>query len=198
MTSSTAAPSPPVVGLRAVRTDDAARFREVFDGNFRALLGYAIRRAESVDDAADVVADTFLVAWRRIGEVPPGDAARLWLYGVARRVLANRRRGDIRRERLGEKLRLELVSAVPDPAETSDSGVVVRAAMARLNDSDRELLMLTGWDGLEPAEAATVLGLPARTVRTRLHRARKRLRNLLGDAFDCHEHQDDPTTRDEK
>ncbi|GAA2829592.1 RNA polymerase sigma factor [Kribbella solani] len=181
-----------------MRTDDAARFREVFDGNFRALLGYAIRRAESVDDAADVVADTFLVAWRRIGEVPPGDAARLWLYGVARRVLANRRRGDIRRERLGEKLRLELVSAVPDPAETSDSGVVVRAAMARLNDSDRELLMLTGWDGLEPAEAATVLGLPARTVRTRLHRARKRLRNLLGDAFDCHEHQDDPTTRDEK
>ncbi|MEU4191580.1 RNA polymerase sigma factor [Kribbella sp. NPDC026611] len=200
MTSSTAAHSPPPAGIRSVGGDDKERFRRLFDANFRKLLAYALRRVESAEDAADVVSDTMLIAWRRLPEVPADDAARLWLYGVARRVLANHRRGDDRRERLGERLRSELVNAVPDLAEASDSAVVVRAAMARLGDSDRELLMLTGWDGLNPSEAATVLGLPGRTVRTRLHRARRRLGKLLGDAFEApgHERNDNPPTEEER
>ncbi|WP_051084593.1 RNA polymerase sigma factor [Kribbella catacumbae] len=169
--------------LRAVRGEDEERFRTLFESHVRELLGYALRRTRSPDDAADVVGETMLVAWRRLGEVPADGTARLWLYGVARRVLANHRRGLIRRERLGERLRYELDQVVPDPADAVESGAVLRAAIARLGEDDRELIMLTTWEGLDPGEAAVVLGVPARTVRTRLHRARGRLRKLLGDAF---------------
>jgi RNA polymerase sigma-70 factor (ECF subfamily) len=180
MTSTPSPPSP--VALRTV-PDRELRFRELFDDNFRQLLGYALRRVSSPDDAADIVAETLLVAWRRLDEVPVDGTARLYLYGVARRVLANHRRGEIRRDRLAERLRLQLAEATPDPTSMTDSTVAIRDALSRLSDSDRELLMLTGWDGLDPREAAVVLGVPARTVRTRLHRARARLRDAVGDAF---------------
>ncbi|MEV6286870.1 RNA polymerase sigma factor [Kribbella sp. NPDC051770] len=178
---STSSPPPPAdVGALP---DHDRRFRELFDNEFRPLLGYALRRVGSPDDAADVVAESMLVAWRRIDEVPVDGTARLWLYGVARRVVANHRRGELRRDRLAGRLRQHLVEALPDHAELTGSAAVIRQAMAGLNDDDRELLMLTAWDGLEPREAAIVLGVPARTVRTRLHRARSRLRKSLGDAF---------------
>ncbi|TCC49771.1 RNA polymerase sigma factor [Kribbella capetownensis] len=179
----TSTPSPPrAVALRAV-SDRELRFRELFENNYRHLLGYALRRVASPDDAADIVADTMLVAWRRFDEVPVDGTARLYLYGVARRVLANHRRGEIRRDRLAERLRLQLAEATPDQTSLADSTVAIREALAKLSDNDRELLMLTGWDGLDPREAAVVLGVPARTVRTRLHRARVRLRRVVGDAF---------------
>lgn len=180
MTSTPSPPSP--VALRAV-PDDELRFRELFEATFRPLLGYALRRVASPDDAADIVAETMLVAWRRIDEVPAGGAARPYLYGVARRVIANHRRGELRRDRLAEKLRLQLAELTPDVTSLSESSTTIRDGLARLSDSDRELIMLTGWDGLDPREAAVVLGVPARTVRTRLHRARARLRHALGDAF---------------
>lgn len=184
----TSTPSPPrPVQLRAV-SDQELRFRELFARNSRELLCFALRRVGSPEDAADIVAETMLVAWRRIGEVPVDGTARLWLYGVARRVLANHRRGQTRRERLGERLRRQLTHVTPDPADGIDSTTVIRAAMANLSDGDRELLMLTGWEGLDPREVAIVLGIPARTVRTRLHRARTRLRKALGDAFDLDGH----------
>lgn len=190
--TSTQSPLSPVA-LRAV-PDRELRFRELFDDNFRQLLGYALRRVSSPDDAADIVADTLLVAWRRLDEVPADGTARLYLYGVARRVLANHRRGEIRRDRLTERLRLQLAEATPDQTSMSDSTIAIRDALSRLSDSDRELLMLTGWDGLDPREAAVVLGVPARTVRTRLHRARARLREAVGDAFtgDGHVRDDQP------
>jgi RNA polymerase sigma-70 factor (ECF subfamily) len=79
----------------AAVTDDAhIRFRRLFDDAERDLLAYALRRVDRPEDAADVVAETFLVAWRRLDDVPPGAQARLWLYGVARRQLANQRRGN--------------------------------------------------------------------------------------------------------
>jgi RNA polymerase sigma-70 factor (ECF subfamily) len=84
------------------------RFRRVYAVNFEPLLAYAMRRVGQPEDAADVVAETFLVAWRRIGELPPEAEARLWLYGVARRVLANHHRGGDRRDRLGERPRQRL------------------------------------------------------------------------------------------
>ncbi|MEI8406241.1 MULTISPECIES: RNA polymerase sigma factor [unclassified Kribbella] len=179
----TSTPSPPrPVELRPV-PDHELRFRELFANHFRTLLGYALRRVGSPEDAADIVAETMLVAWRRIDEVPADDTARLYLYGVARRVLANHRRGQLRRDRLAERLRLQLAEVTPDPAAFSDSATVIRDGLAQLTDDDRELIMLTAWDGLGPREAAVVLGLPSRTVRTRLHRARARLRKAVGDAF---------------
>ena len=91
-------------------TDDAStdRFRRLFGDHERELLAYALRRVDRPEDAADVVAETFLVAWRRMDRVPAGDEARLWLYGVARRQLANQRRGQLRRSRLADRLRSEL------------------------------------------------------------------------------------------
>ena len=179
--TSTPSPPPPVA-LRAV-PDDELRFRELFDSHFRELLGYALRRVASPEDAADIVGETMLVAWRRIGDVPVDETARLWLYGVARRVLANHRRGQLRRDRLTERMRLQLAEVTPDLASLADSNAVIQDGLAQLSDDDRELIMLTAWDGLDPREAAVVLGVPARTVRTRLHRARARLRKALGDAF---------------
>ncbi|TDD58177.1 RNA polymerase sigma factor [Kribbella antibiotica] len=179
----TSSPSPP---------EDA--FRELFAQNFRELLGYALRRCGSPDDAADVVADTMLVAWRRFDQVPTDGTARLWLYGVARRVLANHRRGAQRRDRLGERLRVELQDVVPDHAGDVEANAVVMAAMAGLSETDRELIMLTTWENLNPQEAAVVLDVPARVVRTRLHRARGRLRNLLGDAYGDRGHEREERT----
>jgi RNA polymerase sigma-70 factor (ECF subfamily) len=133
-----------------------------------------------------VVAETMTVAWRRIDEVPEGDAARLWLYGVARHVLANARRGARRRVRLGERLRRDVRAQVPDVAPGVAQRIEVRRALAALSPDDRELLQLTAWEGLGPAEVATVLGLSAVAVRSRLHRARARLREVLTDDLAPH------------
>jgi RNA polymerase sigma-70 factor (ECF subfamily) len=91
-----------------------ATFRRLYAEHGRAVLAYAVRRSIDAADAADVVADTFLVAWRRLPDVRAGDEARLWLYGVARRTLANQRRAERRRERLAERLRRELPTEVSD------------------------------------------------------------------------------------
>lgn len=157
------------------------RFSALYRAHFRDLLGFALRRTDRPEDAADVVADTFVVAWRRIDKVPPGGEARLWLYGVCRRTLANHTRSGNRRDRLGAKLRDTLAeSVVPDHGDTVAGNLSVTAALAELSRSDRELMQLTVWEGLEPREVALVLGIPARTVRTRLSRARARLREKLG------------------
>lgn len=166
-------------------TDHHDRFRELYTRHFDALLAYALRRVSRPEDAADVVADTFLVAWRRRSTLPVGDEAKLWLYGVARNMLANNRRGDRRRDRLGEALRERLAAspglwAVPDPAAGVAGDLAVRDALAGLADLDREVLMLTVWEELEPREIADVLGVSAQAVRTRLSRARARLRQRLG------------------
>ena len=93
--------------MRPADSSRRERFSALYADCYPRLLGYALRRTHTVEDAADVVAETFLVAWRRLEHVPPGDEARLWLYGVARRVLANQRRGERRRDRLEVRLLLE-------------------------------------------------------------------------------------------
>ncbi len=163
------------------RIDREERFRRVYSANFEALLAYAVRRVEQPPDAADVVAETFLIAWRREDEMPSGDETRLWLYGVARRVLANHHRGGVRRARLGELLRQRLTPADgTDPGTEVPERLAVRAALARLSPIDREVIALTVWEGLQPREAATVLQVSPEVVRTRLSRARARMRDLLG------------------
>jgi len=150
------------------------------DAHYDQLLGYALRRVDQPTDAADVVCEVLLATWRRIDEVPEGDEAILWLYGVARRTLANLRRGTRRRKALHERLRAQievLPAAGPEPPA---SGSVARALRA-LSDDDRELLTLTAWEGLSPAQIAAVTGVEAGTVRVRLHRARRRLEDRLGD-----------------
>lgn len=156
-------------------------FSRVYREQGQAVLAYALRRVEDREDAADVVAETFLIAWRRLGEVPSGEEARLWLYAVARRVIANLRRTERRRTRLGrrlaESLRTELAT---HPVPAGEAAEVLRA-MAGLSDGDRELLLLVSWEGLTPGEAAKVLEVSSLAARSRLHRARRRLRDLLED-----------------
>lgn len=176
----------------AVAQDDE-RFRALFDTHFRAVYAFALRRASTAEGAADVAAETFTVAWRRLEDIPDGEEARLWLYGVVRRVLSNAWRGERRRDLLVERLATvadERLAPVSGPAGESgpfdaDGGDVaasdVRDALAALADGDREVLVLSAWEELTPAEIATVLDLPPATVRTRLHRARARLRERLID-----------------
>ncbi len=155
-------------------------FRGLYVEHFDAVLGYALRRTERPEDAADVTAETFLVVWRRMAHVPEGDETRPWMYGVARRVLANHRRGNRRRSHLGQRLRQEVATVVPDSSDDVVQRADVTAAMQRLSGRDQEVLELHLWEGLEPREIAEVLGLSTVVVRPRLSRARARLRHLLG------------------
>ena len=159
------------------------RFHVLFETEARGVLGYALRRVESREDAADIVAETFSVAWRRIGDVPPDPESRLWLYGVARRILANQRRGVMRRERLADRMREQLRAGADtgagDEAPGDERALAVAEALATLPEQDREVLLLANWEGLTPTEIAVVIGVPPATARTRLHRARGRLRAEL-------------------
>ena len=158
-----------------------ARFNRLYREHGRAVLAYALRRVGGPDDAADVVAETFLVTWRRFAEVPTGDGALLWLYAVAGRVIANQRRAERRRTRLGARLAETLRTEIAThPAPRGEAAEILRA-MGELGAEDRELLMLVSWEGLAPGEAARVLGISALAARSRLHRARRRLRALIED-----------------
>src|SRR5215469_13461565 len=91
------------------------RFQAMYQACHAAVLGYVVRRTASPEDAADVIAETFLTCWRRLEEVPPGLEARLWLFGVARRTLANHHRGERRRLALADRLRDDLATAYDPP-----------------------------------------------------------------------------------
>lgn len=155
------------------------RFGQLYREQGRAILGYALRRVDDPEDAADVVAETFLVAWRRLGEVPVDAGARLWLYAVARRVIANLNRSERRRTRLGERLSETLRTELATRRAPSGEAAEALRAIGELGDEDRELLLLVSWEGLSPAQVAKVLGVSALAARSRLHRARRRLRALL-------------------
>jgi RNA polymerase sigma-70 factor (ECF subfamily) len=155
-----------------------ARFSRLYRDHEREILRYALRRSAEPQDAADVVAETFLVAWRRLGEVPVDEQARLWLYATARRVLANHQRGIKRRTRLAERLRSELRRQLPLQSATDRP---LLDALAAMSDTDRELLMLVAMEELSPSGAARVLGISTMAARTRLHRARRRLRARLAE-----------------
>lgn len=154
-----------------------ARFERLVAETNRELLAYALRRTKNPEDAADVVAETLLIAWRKLDKLPPGDEARLWLFGVARNVL---RRGASRQHlehAAVERLAGELREAIA-PVET-DGSPALRDALARLPEPQREVLLLAAWEELTPREIAAVTGVPVNLVRVRLHRARARLQREL-------------------
>jgi RNA polymerase sigma-70 factor, ECF subfamily len=155
------------------------RFERFFAADREAVLAYLLRRTGNRHDAADLLADTFLVAWRRLDDVPAGDETRPWLYGVARRVLANHHRGEGRRHALADRLRSELTEADDGPAPTLTDTSPAAAAFRSLPEQDRELLSLVAWEELDTAQIAITLGITRNAVRIRLHRARKRFAKLL-------------------
>jgi RNA polymerase sigma-70 factor, ECF subfamily len=155
------------------------RFSRLYRTQAGAILAYTLRRAATREDAADAAAETFLVAWRRLGELPAGGRERLWLYGVARRVLANQGRAERRRTRLGERLVEALRTELAMHSESDREAAEVMRAMGKLGEEDRELLLLVSGEELSPSEAAKVVGISPLAARSRLHRARRRLRAVV-------------------
>jgi RNA polymerase sigma factor (sigma-70 family) len=149
------------------------RFNALFASYGPDLVAYCGWRAGSQSDAQDAVAEVFLIAWRRLDDVPEGDDGRIWLYAAARRVIANQRRSTRRRRALQERLARE-----PAPVVEPRSGLdeLVHQALRKLGPRDREVLLLAEWEGLDPAQIAGVLGCLTVTARGRLHRARRRFR----------------------
>lgn len=142
------------------------------------VFAYACRHVGTVA-AQDVVSDVFVVAWRRIDEVP--EDALPWLLVVARNTIGNRRRGIARQHRLTDELanlqRSSTASVGAD--EVAIERRAMLAALAGLSSAEREAVLLTGWDGLSVAQAAVVAGCSRRAFELRLNRARNRLRRVL-------------------
>lgn len=165
-------------------------FRLLYESTYGHVLAYALRRTERAEDAAEVVAETFLIAWRRYEDVPDGENALPWLYGVARRVLANLRRSTSRRRQLTERLG-GLAEPIASPDMEVSELAPARAAYARLSSNDREWLGLVGWEGLGYSELAEVMGCSRNAARIRVYRARRRFARELarvGVDVKWHEH----------
>jgi RNA polymerase sigma factor (sigma-70 family) len=165
-----------------VTTDTApssplARFDAIFTRHQRPVLAYAMRRTSTLADAEDAAAETFAIAWRKLASVPVDDPLP-WLYAVARRVLANQRRGHGRRERLAAFLKVEEDVATPLRLGEDLDGPAFRA-LASLSPSDQEVLRLHAWEELPNHQIAQVLGITPNAVAIRLHRARARLAAAL-------------------
>jgi RNA polymerase sigma factor (sigma-70 family) len=155
-------------------SDSRAQFERVYQDCYAAVQRYAARRV-APEAVQDVVADTFMTAWRRYGEL---DGEPLpWLLGIARRTAANQRRGGARREALHERLSGEQRPSAE--ARLGGGDPHLATALATLAERDREALMLVAWDGLEHRVAATVMGCSTGAFTVRVHRARRKLERAL-------------------
>lgn len=158
----------------------ARRFDSLFSSHHEAVVRYCVRRL-GPSEAEDAAADVFAVAWRRLDEVPMGDASRAWLIGVAYKVVGNRYRTHRRIVNLRERLRSEIPT--PAPPEEDLEARRVHLAMNELSVADRELIRLAVWDGLSRTEIAKVLGIRVNAVDQRLFRARGRLKTHFDRLF---------------
>ncbi|GAA1407153.1 RNA polymerase sigma factor [Catellatospora coxensis] len=159
--------------------EPSRRFTAIYHRHHRQVYAYAVSRAGRAL-ADDVVADTFLVAWRRLDAVPEGPLP--WLLGVARNVIRERFRDDVRQTGLALELRAWAVEADADVADGVADRAAMLAALAGLAEDDREALTLTAWQGLSARDAARVVGCSTATFFVRLHRARRRLEQAMSDA----------------
>jgi len=153
------------------------QFRRLFQAEYPHVLAYALRRTGDLAEAQDAIAEVFTVAWRRIADAPTDEAARPWLFAIARRTIANQRRSQRRRIALRERLRLQpsTTQRTEDLLEEREQLHAVLAALARLSPDDQEVLRLAIWEDLSRREIGIVLGCSANAAAIRLHRARRRL-----------------------
>ena len=179
---------------QAPANDDEARFVDVYRRYARNIQAYCARRAPQ-SQVADAVADTFLVAWRRIDQIPQGEDALPWLYGVAYRVVSHQWRHRARNRRLIDRLRglAEIDAFAPDVLLVrSEEHRQVIEASSRLRPIDQEVLRLTLWEELSHAEVAVVLGIAVTAVKERAYRAR---RNLASEYQKLTEDRQPPAAR---
>ena len=157
-----------------------ATFEQLFRDTRTDLLAYVLRRSRNAEDAAYVLAETYLIAWHKLDRSPKGDLARLWLFGVARNLLmkgaSRRSSGNALVERLANELRSADPAHSPLEDERCDA---LRAVLVALSVEDREILTMTAWEGLTPKQIAKVIGTSANVILVRLHRARASLKRQL-------------------
>ena len=159
------------------------RAKQLLSENSTDVLRYLGRRTDLPEDAADVLAEAMLVVWKKRDSIPANDSeARMWFFGVARRLLQSYYRGKSRRAELATALR-EHLSRTIDVADLDGEPLGgkedVRALIANLPQADREIVTLVHWDGFTLAEVAAVMNVSASTVRSRYRRARARLRQQM-------------------
>ena len=159
------------------RGRDGDWFTTLYHNNHRVLLAYARRRVDT-QTADEVVADTFLVAWRRREAIPEGHE-RPWLFGVARNTIRTAQRSAYRRDALTGKLRRSFELPPVCDTEGCSGSEVLLPALRSLRESDREILMLVAWEELSNTEIAQVMDLSPNAVAIRIHRARKRLADKM-------------------
>lgn len=156
---------------------DEERFTTLYEATRKDVLAYLLRRASDSEQAADLLAETYLIAWHKLDRVPNGDQGALWLFGVARNLLKRQARHQhfdaALTNRLGQELEAAMTSAPPSDERWSER---LRLAISKLPEKEREILLLTAWEGLTPREIAAIVGSTPNTVRVRLARARSKLR----------------------
>jgi RNA polymerase sigma-70 factor (ECF subfamily) len=164
------------------RNDRSAEtFSELYRRTYVDVLAFLLRRCSSAEDAADCLAETYLLAWKKRDQMPTGAETRPWLFGVARNVM-----------RRGNELLVRTAAADALAAELERSGAIcpapdlpepdpVIAAIRDLPELEQEIITMLIWDELAPREVAAVLGLTPNVVRVRAHRARAKLKAALGD-----------------
>ena len=163
----------------------ARQFTELFTANYGPVLAY-VRRRVSADLAQDVVADTFLAAWRNIHELTPDPLP--WLYRAAHFAVANQRRTLARRSRLEERAQIGAASVIaPDHSDQVTADMELAAAFRVLSGADREVLRLAAWEGLSAEEIGVVVGCSAGAAKARLRRARQRLSRRLATSASQYE-----------
>jgi RNA polymerase sigma factor (sigma-70 family) len=166
-------------GGRMLSPASELAFRRIYQAHFRQIAAFARRRLND-DEADDVVAETFLIAWRRLDQIPDGPLALLWLYAVARRVVGQQYRSTQRRGRLVTRL----AGLAGEDHPNVGAGLehqAVHEALARLRPPDQEILRLAEWEDLPPRDIAVVLGCSANAASIRLHRAHRRFEQALRD-----------------
>ncbi|WP_430648092.1 RNA polymerase sigma factor [Agromyces sp. GXS1127] len=166
-----------MIGRRRV---DDHRLTAAYTANATDLLTYFGRRVDATADAADLLGETFLIATRRRNRLPADDEqARMWLFGIARNVLANATRGVARQHQFTARL-AEHIAVMP-PEDPGDRAIDVRTALDGIPADQAELVRLVLWDGFTVPQAAVVVGISESTARGRYQRARANLRTRLHD-----------------
>lgn len=165
------------------RTDRGPEtFSELYRRTRVDVLAFLLRRCSTAEDAADCLAETYLLAWKKRDEMPGGAETRPWLFGVARNVM---RRGNELRDRTAAAAsalaaEVERAGAVCFPPDVEEPDPMM-AAIAKLPELDREIITMLIWDELAPREVAAVLGLTPNVVRVRAHRARAKLKSAFAN-----------------
>jgi RNA polymerase sigma-70 factor, ECF subfamily len=158
---------------------DDKRFTRLYEDTSRDLLAFLLRRCATAEDAADCLAESYRIAWETRPRIPAGHEARPWLFGVARNIARQTHKGETRRTATTSAL-ATAAEHWYTPSDPEDSALA--AALSELSPVDQEIITMIAADGLPPREVAAILGLSPNAVRIRAHRAREKLRVLLGPA----------------